>query len=221
MSSPVSIVDPDASVLQELDSLMWEEVGGVKRIVLRPASFYDGFDADQLRVWCALNAIYQVPTSELVEFVSNKIAGRTAVEIGSGTSGLFSYLGIQGTDSFLQVKNPEVVDYLKMMRQVPTSPGSNVLEMDAKTALHKLRPEVVVGCWITPIPKCYFGEGGSFYGVDEFSLLKKVKCYIHVGNSGTHGPKFKYRQKSVVYKDVPLVSRAKDASGNHIMVWGD
>ena len=62
---------------------------------------------DHLKIWCVKNAIYQILTTELVDWLKKYIGEKKAIEIGAGKSGIGRALGIPATDSAMQTM-PEV-----------------------------------------------------------------------------------------------------------------
>jgi len=52
---------------------------------LLSAEAYDAISPSALCLWCNRYARYGLPTIELVEWLQKRIAGRNAIEIGSGT----------------------------------------------------------------------------------------------------------------------------------------
>lgn len=172
-----------------LDERFLDEEGHL-RIV--PAADYDAVDRVDLRLWCHHHAFYGLPTSELVAWLSERLAGRRAIEIGSGNGALGRALGIPRTDSYLQEAgtNP-VVDFMHGATGQPrVRYGDDVERLEAKDAVRKYRPLVVVGMWISekcdpskPVPK----HGGNMFGVNDAWILERVEEYILVSNLAVHG----------------------------------
>ena len=60
--------------------------------------------------------------------------------------------------------------------------------MDANEAVSLLRPQVVIGAWVTQ--KWVIGSSeGNMFGPDEFEILDTGCTYIHLGNLKVHGSK--------------------------------
>lgn len=107
-----------------------------------------------------------------------------------------------------------------MYGQVPTHPTKDVEELDAIAAIDKYKPEVVVGSFITQ--KSYDNsplDGGNCFGPEEEDILKRVKCYIHVGNDGPHGNKRILKHPHEVHRPEWLVTKCMDQKKNAIYVW--
>jgi len=188
---------------------------------LMPASYYDGLDREQLRVWCHWHARYGLPTIELVDYLKGLIGHKTAIEIGSGCGDLCYHLGIQGTDNWCQTFKDVQLFYI-LMRQPMIKYGSWVERIDALEAVQKYRPQVVVASWVThwvDATKPVKNDVGNMYGVKEDEILKLVETYILIGNKNIH------EYKPIMERDhleiqAPFVkSRAQDASLDRIFIW--
>lgn len=171
---------------------------------------------EHLLQWCVDNAIYQLPTTELIEWLREQIGGRTAIEIGAGKSGIGRALGIPATDSWSQT-TPELMAYYSLFKQPIVIPPDYVEKLEAMEAIEKYKPEVVVGCFITQ--KFLPGdEDGNVYGPDEPEIIKKCS-YIMVGNTRVHGKKRILKSPHKEYQFPWLRSRAIEQEGNRIWVW--
>jgi hypothetical protein len=187
----------------------------------------------RLQAWCVLRARYQLVTRELVQWLSDRIAGRPALEIGAGMGDLGWHLGIPQTDLGLQGDHFEAsgfCDHPLYRDQAPTEPPVDIERLEADAALAKYSPRVVVGAWITQRrhdkrrPSRELLDAPALastlvpYGVEEVRILQ-VANYIHVGNSGVHQGKRIYSLKHRTYHPEGLVSRGIDQSKNEIRVW--
>src|ERR1700730_3374933 len=85
--------------LEELDASLLLPNG---RLRLMPTPDLLAFGLPRLQAWCVLRARYQLVTRELVQWLSDRIAGRPALEIGAGMGDLGWHLGIPQTDLGLQ-----------------------------------------------------------------------------------------------------------------------
>jgi len=175
----------DIRNLKQLPIDMLDKNGILK---LFPASNYDEFDRDSLRVWCNINHRYGLPTVETVEWLKNRITGRKTIEIGSGAGDLAHYLNIPATDNRLQEK-PEIKAYYQLMGQVPITYPDWVEKLEAEQAIAVYKPECVVASWVTqwidpnlPYPE----EGGSVFGIREDKIVEAGYTYILIGNYNTH-----------------------------------
>lgn len=177
-----------------------------------------------LMIWGNKNGVYTYPTIELIDWLKAKIAGRSAIEICSGTGVMGRAIGILSTDSYVQT-TPEMIAYYEAMNQKPIFPAPDVKKYEANEAVDILKPEVVVGCYVTQ--KYLPGDegppmiGSSWYGVDELAMLPKIKTYINVGNYSTHKDKRIRKLPHTVYQFPWLITRSGKPDQNEIVVWGE
>lgn len=207
-----------AADVSYLDAQLLDENGRVK---LLPSAFYRQLPHDHIRIWCVQRARYTLPTLELVEWLRDRIGERNAIEVGAGMGDLGYHIPLIMTDSGIQ-RDPKVRAHYLTMQQAPTSPPPDVYEADAKRAIRKFRPEVVVAAWLTRkfiLGRDMPGRAQAFqYGAREEEIVAAA-TYIHIGNLEQHD------EKSILalpHEEVfaPwLVSRAKDQSRNVIWVW--
>ena len=104
---------------------------------------------DVVRLWAQSNSRYQLVTIELVEWLREMIGDRFAIEIGAGMGDLGHLLGIKMTDSYMQVSDPLVMEYYKLLGQPVIQPPSIVENMNGDEAVRHYQPEVVVASWVT------------------------------------------------------------------------
>ena len=189
-------------------------------IRVAPLSALEGIDLNEIQVWCVRNAVYQVPTQELVDNLRSLIGYRKAIEICAGHGAVGRALGIPMTDSYMQ-QISEVRAKLALMQQPTIDPPLDVERLEALEAVQKYNPEVVVGCFVTQLGTPDVPQS-SPYGVDENALLAhpSVKRYILVGNVDVHG------QRRIMQKlhdswgpDPCLVSRGFNQDLNRIWTW--
>lgn len=185
------------------------ERGGLRPV---PAGALERVPQDHLMQWCVERAIYQPPIAELIDLLAERIAGRRAIEIGSGGAGIGRALGIPSTDSYIQT-TPEVRALYAQMQQPVVEPPEYVERLDALAAIEKHNPDVVLGCFVTNLYKDG-DKGGSVFGVDEDLLLKRC-AYIHVGNRSKRILKLPYLELAPRW----LRSRAIVQSDNVIWEW--
>jgi hypothetical protein len=165
------------------------------------------------------HALYVLPTTELVARLRELIAGRRAIEIGSGNGVLAAALGIPATDNRMQ-ERPKYAASYAAMGQPTIRYGDNVERLDAHAAVDKHRPQVVIAAWITHKydPRRH-EAGGNEIGVVEEDVIDRVESYILVGNSQVHRHKSIWsRPHSIEYHDY-LLSRAMGGGRDFIAVW--
>lgn len=172
---------------QDLDALLLDEQG---RLRVLPADELRTMNEGRMRLWCHKNAVYLIPSQELVAWIKDRIKGRTAIEIGAGNGALGRTLGIPMYDNFMQQDFPDVVACYEAARQPRVRYGADVIKRNANAAVRVKRPQVVIGSWITHLYKADEpGRGGNVYGIDELKILDHVETYIHVGCQRVHGQK--------------------------------
>lgn len=197
-----------------------DEQGHLK---LLSSAEFDAIPRDALRLWCHFNGRYGLPTQELVAYLKKRIAGRKAIEIGSGYGDLAYHLGIPATDSWIMT-DPGVAAFYKAMQQPVINYPPFVEKIEALDAIRKYKPEIVIASWVTrwvdpnlPVPQ----GGGSIHGVKEDLLLATGVTYIFIGNLGVHGhkPIRNLEHQELIF---PFVrSRAIDPSLDRVMIWNE
>jgi hypothetical protein len=175
-----------------IDLLVEQCFDGIMLKVM-PAAFYRTFTQVELYVFCAQNGLYGLPTTELLDTLNTLILEvsphRHAIEIGAGNGAISRGLGIPGTDSHLQDTQAMQL-YYKGLGLAPVKYGPGLFKLDGNTAVDKMRPEVVVGCWVTHKYSAFeHHRGGNTEGIDEDRILESVKRYIVVGNDVIHNQK--------------------------------
>jgi len=192
-----------------------------RRLKLLSAEEYDRIPAPNLRLWCHTYARYGLPTVELVQWLRGIIAGRKAIEIGSGSGDLAHYLGIPATDNRMQEWPVIKFHYLITGQPVIQYPDS-VRNLDAVEAVEHYRPQVVVASWVTewidpnlPPPP----GGGNAWGVKEDKILASGCTYILIGNQKVHGGKkimaLEHREYALPF----LRSRATFPQLDRVWIW--
>lgn len=188
------------------------------RLKILPAEFWRQYTQEEIAVFCNRNAIYCVPTAELVGWLQDRIAGRRAIEIGSGNGVLAAALGIPATDNRMQ-EWPDVAAHYRLIRQPLVRYGDNVERLDAGVALARYRPQVVIAAWVTHKYKSseHWREG-NMHGVEEQKILKRAE-YIFIGHDYVHRNKPILELPHETVEPPWLVSRATSQGKDHIKVW--
>jgi hypothetical protein len=211
---------PSPEALAALDAAWLDEEG---RLRLLPAAAFTSVDPDVFKVWCHHRARYVIPTVELIDFLRERIGNRKTVEIGAGNADLGHHLGITMTDSRIQQLNPEVRFSVILRGGMPTAPPPTVLTMDAKAAIRRFRPKVVVGAWVTRKFRIGVDRPGSdafVFGADDEHTIARTQMYIHVGADHIHGTKTALSLPHEEVRLPGLISRVSDQSTNVIYIWG-
>jgi hypothetical protein len=166
---------------------VWLLPNGVMRLM--SAAEIDRWPRDAVRLWCAEQARYGLPTVELVDWLKEQIGDRSAIEIGAGSGDLCFHLNIPGTDSKVQQANPAVALYYQMSRQPVVNYPAWIEQLDAVDTVKRHQPQVVVASWVThwvtsrERPK---HNVGSIYGVKEHAILAAGCESIFIGNRAVH-----------------------------------
>lgn len=189
------------------------------RMRILPASYWATTTADQRTKFGHLNGIYSIPTLELVEHLRGLIDGRKAIEIGAGNGVLAEALGIPATDNRMQEKQPYRQHYA--LEDQPIVPyGPNVLEFDARQAVRRLRPQVVIACWVThKYERTRHHAGGHVIGVVEEEIISNCEQYVFVGNEKVHAPKKIWTLPHTIEYPAFVYSRASNGSREFIATW--
>lgn len=189
------------------------------RIKVLPASEWLAFPWEEVRLFMHLYPIYVLPTRELIDALRALIAPYSnVIEIGAGTGNIGRNLGIVMTDSYLQ-ERIDIMAYYEAHGQPTIKYPEDVLPYDANKAVRRMRPDCVLGCYVTHYSA--YGPGNS-WGVDFKAILCNVRRLILVGNEKTHGanPLMKVYHKEIEMPDA-LLTRAGSGADNKIFVWGE
>ncbi len=212
-NSPFTILE--AKDLKDISQELLLPNGKMK---LLPAAFYDAIDKGNLRLFCHSYARYGIPTTELIDFLIQKIDGRSAIEIGSGHGDLGYHLNIKMTDSKIQ-KNPEIQESYRAMKQPIIDYPDDVEEIDALDAVEKYKPSVVVASWVTTYAPHVMPYGSNPHGIKETKILDKIETFIIVGNNDLHGDKPIRKLPHLEIYEPWIKSRATNPENNRIYIW--
>lgn len=208
------ILDP--SKVRDISPLLLDEQGRLKVV---PASVLHDTTVTERAMFGLRHACYVLPTVELVERLKSLIAGRRAIEIGSGNGVLAQALGIVATDNHQQTW-PHVKAQYDLMRQPVIQYGAHVQRMSAEEAIREYKPQVVVAAWVTHRydPARAWAEGNED-GVDERELLKNCEHYLFVGNEQVHKKKAIWDMPHRLEYPPYLFSRAVNQTRDFLAVW--
>lgn len=196
-----------------------EVLGPDGRFRILPAEYWATTTREERALFGAHHGIYSFPTTELVEHLQELIGDRTAIEIGAGNGVLAETLGIPATDNFQQ-KMARYRDVYSSGDQQAVPYGPNVVEMDARQAVRRHRPQVVLSCWVTHrYNKARHFAGGNEKGVDEAALIAQVDTYVVVGNERVHRNKPIWELPHEIIYPNWLYSRAMNRTRNFIATW--
>lgn len=206
----------DQTNIEYLEKILLDDWGR-----LQPVPFASIKDAPQndISVFCHKQGIYQIVTTELVEFIGGQIKDfDRPIEIGSGNGCLGRALSIPMTDSFIQ-NTGEMKNFYRSIGQPVVRYGADVRRLDALKAVKLLKADAAVGAWVTHKKKPHLRDG-LYCGVDEAILSKRLKRYVFVGNRSVHRHKelLRYCQPKE-YRFDWLVSRSVHRAENLIWVF--
>ncbi len=209
-----TIIDRDTP----LPTGMLEYTGGPLK--LRPAADYDAIPRTSLRLWCAYQGRYGLPTRELVDWLRALIGPRKAIEVGAGHGDLAHHLGIPATDSKMQTL-PAVKAYYGSLGQSVIRYPSWVEELEAEAAIERYQPEVVIGSWVTHFADPHAGPhtSGCFWGLKEDRILERGVWYVVIGNRLVHGNKPILQRPHQEFQLPFIRSRASRPEEDRLWIW--
>jgi len=206
-----ALISPSLEREKEIESFMWEGI----YIKLMAAEDYQRLLTPMEICWFGWkHGIYQFPTIELIEqiklyLMGKKILPSECIEIGAGSGQVGRHLGIRMTDNKLQ-EDPEIQAHYRALRQPILKYSPDVEKIDANSAVVKYKPRVVIGCWVTEVPRLMFG-------VKEPEMMKHIERYFFIGNQLTHGTKPILQKVSGEYYPW-LISRSFNPEENRIWI---
>jgi hypothetical protein len=213
----MNILDKNINI-KHLEDLMIHD----GKIVPVPFSMIKDIPQEEISLFCHKHALYQFPTTELIDFIRNEIGGESAIEIGAGNGCIGRSVGIIMTDNMMQTWD-DIKKVYSVTGQPTITYGKDVEDIPALDAVERFKPKVVVACWVTH--KWHEGMAtGNMYGVEEQDMFKLgVGKYIHIGNENhTTGHTYKpilnkYPVKK--YRFPWLVSRSMQRELNTIYIF--
>lgn len=202
--------------VRDISPLLLDEAGCLKIV---SSSVLAATTREERAMFGVRHAFYGLPTIELIEHLKSLIAGRSAIEIGAGSGVLAQALGIPATDN-RQQEWPSVQEYYAALRQPTIRYGDHVEALDAKAAVAKYKPQVVIASWVTHrYDPARHEAGGNQDGVDEVALLKHCEEYILIGNEKVHASKPLWALPHTKEQLPFLFSRAANGSADFIARW--
>lgn len=189
------------------------------RLQVLPASYWATTTVEERALFGHNHGIYSFPTVELVNYLTALIGNRKAIEIGSGHGVLADALGIPATDN-KQQEMPEYRVHYQLIGQPIVPYGPNVETLDAKDAVRKYKPQVVIACWVTHKydPRRH-SAGGNEVGVNEEKILERCEAYVFIGNQEIHKRKSIWKQSHTIEHPDWLYSRAHNGTPEFVAVW--
>jgi hypothetical protein len=218
---PARIGHMDAAVIdtagaRDLALDVLDENGVMKPM---PASYYRNTTVAERALFGQRQGIYGFLTEELIDWLQGRIAGRPAIEIGAGHGALAAALGIKATDSKMQ-EDPKVAAFYAAAGQPVVKYGKNVERLDAKDAVRKYRPRVVIASWVTHLYRpVRHAAGGNMFGVNEEQIIGRCEEYIFIGNAQVHAGKSIWALEHELSTPHWLYSRAHNGTPEFIACW--
>lgn len=206
----------DPSKIRDISNAMLDDTGQLKVV---PADVLAGTTREERMLFGVRQGLYSFPTTELLDFVRERLQGRSALEIGAGHGTMAKALGIRATDNHQQ-DDPKIKAYYRALGQ-PTVPyGAHVENLDAISAVKKHKPQVVLACWVTHRYNPERHElGGNESGVDEAEIIANCDEYIFIGNERVHKDKPIWALPHEKVTPPWLYSRAGNGSPDFIAIW--
>jgi len=177
------------------------------------------FSIEERRLWMHKNGVYQLITTELVEFLQPLVQSGPAVEICAGAGVLGKALNIDCVDNHLQ-NRPDMKAQYQAAGQPIIPYGEHVINAEATKWVQENEPEIVIASWLTE--KREGGMSiGAIEGPDEDAIFDVAKVYVHIGNENPHGLKKVLSIPHRVIQAPWLISRNADQSLNKIWIFGN
>ena len=85
-----TVINPNIDI-KPLEDLMLRD----GKIIAVPFNSLNKFPQEQISLFCHKHALYQIPTTELIDFIKNEIGCAQVIEIGSGNGCMGRSLGIK------------------------------------------------------------------------------------------------------------------------------
>lgn len=191
-------------------------------LIAHPSQVYEDIPYDHLRLWCHTNAVYGLPSVELLDLLRGLFEGVT-IEIGAGNGVFGRELYIPSTDSYIQ-NSPEMQLYYSLLKQPTVKYGVNVFAMDAVDATKHFGAQTVFGSWVTQRTEDEDGPDteGCYAGIDEYALSRLAKRYIVYGNRRIHANKKIFKLPGIrvdEYAGAYMWSRAAVPEDNRVWVF--
>lgn len=207
-----------------LDEFLLDEKGLYQAV---PADVLKSFLFEDVRLWANQHAVFQLVTTELIDWLREEVGGAKALEICAGNGVISRTLGIVGTDSRIQheKKFTEIGEQVYgnvFGRMVMTDPPKEIKKYNALQAVQTFRPHTVVGAFVTqwgPPEDRPRGIPSSKFGVKEEEMLRYIKKYIHFGNRDPHALKRIYGLPHKELEFPWLITRCGDQSLNRVWIW--
>ena len=195
-----------------------KEVMDGREMKILPASVWESFPWQEMRLLLHETGTYVVPTEELVDYLDKLIWDKSAIEICAGNGYIGRELGIPVTDSYQQQDDLGTSIYYQLAGQPVIRYPKDVIKLEANKAVDKFRPHTVLACYATHKWR-YDTMSGNDKGVDFNRLIRKVKRLILVGNTEVHkdNPLMDIPHEEIILPG--LITRSAHPETNRIFIW--
>lgn len=201
-----------------LEDMLFDEMG---RLKVLPYNELKDIKQEHISQFCLSNGIYSLPTQEMIDLLNEEIGDKrdNTIEIGSGNGVYARTLHVMGVDNFMQTMS-NVKEYYEAANQPTVKYGANVIKLEALEAVKKYKPDIVFGAFCTHKynPNEHW-RGGNMFGINEKTMLNKIKKYIHIGNKKIHDKKPILKLKHREIKESWIMSRSLHKNDNVIWIW--
>lgn len=213
----INALEVNTEALNSLEFLLVKD----GKIIPVPANELKRFSQNNISVFCLKHGIYQLPTTELIEWLQKETheqrkVENNVIEIGSGNGCIGRNIPVPMFDNHLQ-NTPEIKAIYEKFKQPTITYGKDVKNMTANEAIDKFLPHTVIGCWVTQYGAHHSVVDSNPFGVKELDFQGKIKRYIVVGNENVHSKKLILdKVPYTIFKPSWLVTRSMQPEANVI-----
>lgn len=180
--------------------------------------FWCQFSLDQIHLFMNQEALYVLPTEELIDFLDKEIGEADTIEVGAGRGIIGRELGIRTTDSYQQASDSDTRIMYELINCPTIRYPKFVEKIDAVSAARKYRPHTILGCFVT---HKWRGDtrSGNDLGIDMTKMFSYARRFILVGNKRVHGdnPLMKFPHREIDLDG--LITRGFCQELNRIFIW--
>lgn len=180
--------------------------------------FWSQFNLDQIHSFMNQEALYVLPTEELIDFLDKEIGEADAIEVGAGRGIIGRELSIRTTDSYQQSADMETHRMYELLKCPTIKYPKFVEKIDAVSAARKYRPHTILGCFVT---HKWRGDtkSGNDLGIDMTKMFSFARRFILVGNKHVHrdNPLMKLPHREIELDG--LITRGVHQELNRIFIW--
>ena len=189
-----------------------------KDMRMLPASVWQSFPWEEVRMLLHELGVYVVPTEELIDFLDKLIGDKSAIEICAGNGFIGRELGIPVTDSYQQQDDMATKMYYQTFGQPTIRYPKDVIKLEANKAVDRFRPHTVLACYATHKWR-YDTMSGNDKGVDFNRMIRRIHRLILVGNTEVHkdNPLMAFPHEEIILPG--LITRSARPDTNRVFIW--